>query len=164
VRNTVQTRAFAFAAAFILVCGGAAADSVNLVGTPNPDPENIQSSDEGRMVRVSPRNDADDYTNLQWAFDQAAPGGTVMLDAGTFYLGDGKASPRRTVLMRKGLRVTGKKVANTWRTIIRGGGEVMTPGVGGPIESGPIRIVNENDPHPAVFEGIWFREWAAEVI
>ena len=30
--------------------------------------------------------------------------------------------------------------------------------------SSPFRIVNETDPHPAVFEGIWFREWAAEVI
>jgi len=68
------------------------------------------------------------------------------------------------VLMRRGLRVTGNKQAGTWRTVIRGGGEVLTPGVGGDLESGPIRIMIENDDHPVVFENIWFREWACEVV
>ncbi|MEW6206936.1 MAG: hypothetical protein AB1631_01115, partial [Acidobacteriota bacterium] len=57
-----------------------------------------------------------------------------------------------------------KKEGNVWRTVIRGGGEVINPGVGGALESGPIRIAIENDNHPAVFENIWFREWACEVI
>jgi hypothetical protein len=150
--------------AAILVSGGIVAESPPVQSAPNPDPVNIHSSDDGRSVRVTPRNDAEDFTNLQWAFDHAAPGATVNLDAGTFFLGDGDTSPRRTVIMRKGLRVTGKKDGSTWRTVIRGGGEVMTPGVGGPLESGPIRIMNEDDPHPVVFEDIWFREWSCEVI
>lgn len=149
---------FAVVAGLILACSGVAAEM------PNPDPQNISRTDDGMTVRVSPRNDTNDYTNLQWAFDHAAPGGTVMLDAGTFDLGDGAASPRRTVVMRKGLRVIGTMDGEAWTTIVRGGGEVLTPGVGGPLESGPIRIVNDDDLHPAIIEGIWFREWAAEVI
>lgn len=130
----------------------------------NPDPANIKPSQGGNSTTVTPHNDARDFSNLQWAFDNTNPGGKIILDEGIFFLGDGKKSPRRTVIMRKGLTVTGKKTAGKWLTIIRGGGAVMSPGVGGPLESGPIRIMNENDPHPAIFDGIWFKDWAAEVI
>jgi hypothetical protein len=142
----------------------ALASQADVKGTPNPDPGSITVAQGTKTIKVRPRNDADDFRNLQWAFDNAAPGGTVALDAGTFFLGDGKDAPRRTVWMRRGLRVTGKKQGGEWRTIIRGGGEVLSPGVGGDLESGPIRIAIENDNHPAVFEDIWFREWACEVI
>lgn len=130
----------------------------------NPDPEHIQGKSGDRTIKVRPRNDADDYRNLQWALDQAGAGGTVLLDSGTFFLGDGTASPRRTVWMRRGLKVVGKKEGSNWLTVIRGGGEVLRPGMGGEFESGPIRIAIDNDNHPAVFEDIWFREWACEVI
>jgi hypothetical protein len=146
------------------VTSAALADQADVRGTPNPDPGNISGNVGARTIKVRPRNDPQDFRNLQWAFDNAAPGGTVAMDAGTFFLGDGKDAPRRTVLMRRGLRVVGNKQGSTWRTVIRGGGEVLTPGVGGDLESGPIRIVIENDDHPAVFENIWFREWACEVV
>ena len=161
-RNTA--RGAALATAFVLGVSLGTAKTEEVGTHTNPDPQNISSSENGKMMWVSPRNDINDYANLQWVFDHITPGGTVVLDAGTFFLGDGKLSPRRTVIIRKGVVVTGQMEAGTWRTIIRGGGEVMTPGVGGPLESGPIRIINEGDPNPVVFEGIWFREWAAEVI
>jgi hypothetical protein len=133
-------------------------------GPANPDPEHISGASGDKTVKVRPRDDADDYRNLQWAFNQVSPGGTVVLESGTFFLGDGKGSPRRTVWMRRGLKVIGKKEGSIWQTVIRGGGEVLRPGVGGEFESGPIRIAIEGDDHPAVFEDIWFREWACEVI
>jgi hypothetical protein len=133
-------------------------------GVANPDPDHISGANGDKIIKVRPRNDADDFRNLQWAFDQASPGGTVVLESGTFFLGDGKGSPRRTLWMRRGLKVIGKKEGNTWQTVIRGGGEVLRPGVSGEYESGPIRIAIENDDHPAVLEDIWFREWACEVI
>lgn len=133
-------------------------------GIVNPDPDHIQGKSGDKTIKVRPRNDPDDYRNLQWAFDHTGTGGKVVLDSGTFFLGDGTGSPRRTVWMRRGLRVTGLKEGVTWQTVIRGGGEVLTPGVGGGFESGPIRIAIEGDNHPAVFEDIWFREWACEVI
>ena len=140
------------------------ADQTDLKGAPNPDRASISGEAGAQKLRVQPRNSPQDFQNLQWAFDNVAPGGTVALGSGVFFLGDGKEAPRRTVLMRHGMRVTGKKEGSTWRTVIRGGGEVLKPGVGGELESGPIRIAIENDNHPAVFENIWFREWACEVI
>jgi hypothetical protein len=133
-------------------------------GIINPDPDHIQGKGGDQTIKVRPRNDPDDYRNLQWALDHTGAGGTIILDSGTFFLGDGTGSPRRTLWMRKGLRITGLKEGSTWRTVIRGGGEVLTPGVGGELESGPIRIAIEGDNHPAVFQDIWFREWACEVI
>jgi hypothetical protein len=133
-------------------------------GVTNPDPDHISGANGDQTIKVRPRNDADDYRNLQWAFDHTSAGGTIVLESGTFFLGDGNGSPRRTLWMRRGLRLTGIKEGGTWRTVIRGGGEVLAPGVGGNYESGPIRITIENDDHPAVFENIWFREWACEVI
>ena len=159
-----MARVAALAAAFVLSVSLGTARTEEASIHANPDPKNISGSESGELMRVSPRNDLGDYDNLQWVFDHVTPGGTVVLDSGTFFLGDGKVSPRRTVIIRKGVVVTGQGNAGAWHTIIRGGGEVMTPGVGGPLESGPIRIINEDDPNPVVFEGIWFREWAAEVI
>ena len=69
----------------------------------NPDPENIFSLENGKLIRVQPRNDERDYNNLQWAFDHVSSGGDVVLEAGTFFLGDAVRAPRRTVLIRKGL-------------------------------------------------------------
>src|SRR5512143_220755 len=139
-------------------------DQTELRQVPNPDPRSIIGEAGAQTIKVSPRNSAQDFQNLQWAFDNVKPGGTIALGAGTFFLGDGKDAPRRTVWMRHGLRVIGKKDGRAWQTVIRGGGEVLKPGVGGELESGPIRIAIENDNHPAVFENIWFREWACEVI
>ncbi|HVR29457.1 MAG TPA: hypothetical protein VMS86_07970, partial [Thermoanaerobaculia bacterium] len=81
---------------------------------------------------------------------------------GTFFLGDGSASPKRTVLLRRGLRLAGHRDGDEWRTIIRGGGE----GSCGPteIESGPLQVVNEADDHPTVLEDLWLREWTAEAV
>jgi len=36
--------------------------------------------------------------------------------------------------------------------------------VGGPLESGPIRVKLEEDDHAVVIEDIWFRDWACEVV
>jgi hypothetical protein len=164
MRMTFHIWACIILMAAILISGGIVAESTQAAKLPNPDPKNIHSSDDGQTFHVTPRNDADDFDNLQWAVDHALPGATVNLGAGTFFLGDGKESPRRTVVIRKGVRVRGEKDGSAWRTVIRGGGEVMTPGVGGPLESGPIRIANEDDPHPVIFEDIWFREWSCEVV
>lgn len=139
-------------------------DQTELRQVPNPDPTSIIGEAGAQTIKVSPRNSPQDFQNLQWAFDNVTPGGTIALGAGTFFLGDGKDAPRRTVWMRHGLRIIGKKDGRAWRTVIRGGGEVLKPGVGGELESGPIRIAIDNDNHPAVFENIWFREWACEVI
>jgi hypothetical protein len=142
----------------------AQSDQTSLKGASNPDRASITGETGARTIKVTPRNKIEDFQNLQWAFDNVSPGGTVALGAGTFFLGDGKDAPRRTVWMHHGLRVIGKKEGGTWRTVIRGGGEVLKPGVGGELESGPIRIAIDSDNHPAVFENIWFREWACEVI
>ena len=141
---------------------GAAAD--NLTGTANPDPSHITGAPGDDTIKLQPRDDIDDFRNLQWAFDNTAPGGTVQLGGGTFFMGDGKSAPRKTAWMRRGLRVVGVKEGDVWRTVIRGGGEVLEPGVGGPLESGPIRIKLEDDDHAVVLEKIWFREWACEVV
>lgn len=158
--------AFIFVAGFGSGTANAADDSgdADLHGTPNPDAGNISGAAGDQTIRLKPRNDIGDYKNLQWAFDNVAPGGTVELGPGTFFLGDGKDSPRRTVKMRRGLRVIGKKEGETWRTIIRGGGAMGSFGGAMQLESGPFRIVNESDNHPAVFEDIWIREWACEAI
>lgn len=140
------------------------ADQTDLKGASNPDRASVTGEAGAQKIKVQPKNSVQDYQNLQWAFDNVAPGGTVALGSGVFYLGDGKEAPRRTVFMRRGLRVIGNKDGSTWRTVIRGGGEVLKPGVGGDLESGPFRIAIENDNHPAVFESIWFRDWACEVI
>ena len=81
------------------------------------------------------------------------------LGAGTFFLGDGKDAPRKTAWMRRGLKLAGVKEGSEWRTVIRGGGEVLDPGVGGPLESGPIRVKLEGDDHAVIIEDIWFRDW-----
>ncbi len=141
-----------------------AAQGKPLSGMPNPDPGNISVLADGLTISVSPHNDDRDYENLQWACDNAAAGGTVELGAGTFFLGDGKDSPRRTVFIRKGLRMVGKKDGVAWHSVIRGGGEKMRPAVGGSLESGPFRVLNESGKHPSVFENIWFREWACQAI
>ena len=130
----------------------------------NPDPDHIHGKEGDSTIRLEARNDISDHRNLQWAFDHTAPGGTVELGSGTFFLGDGDAAPRKTAWMRRGLKVVGVKEGAIWRTIIRGGGEVMTPGVGGALESGPIRIKLEGDTHPVILEDIWFRDWACEVV
>ncbi len=143
---------------------GGAGDYGDQRGTPNPDPRNIAGAVGEQKIKVRPRDDAQDCWNLQWAFDNVAAGGTVELEAGTFFIGDENTAPRRTIYMRRGLRVVGAKRGDEWLTVIRGGGQVLTPGVGGELESGPLRIVIENDNHPAVIENLWFRDWACEVV
>ena len=152
------------ALALALCVSEATAGTGSLAGTPNPDAANIIGEAGAQTIQILPRDYASDWRNLQWAFDNVGAGGTVKLEAGVFDLGDGAANLRRTVVMRRGLRVAGTKDGASWRTVIQGGGEVMLPGVGGRIESGPFRVVNEDDPHPAVFEDLWFRGWACEVV
>ena len=143
---------------------GSAFAAESLTGTDNPDRDHITGSPGDNTIRIEPRNDIQDHRNLQWAFDNAKPGGTVELGAGTFFMGDGKDAPRKTAWMRRGLKVVGVKEGAIWRTVIRGGGEVLTPGVGGALEGGTIRIKLEDDDHPVILEDIWFRDWACEVV
>lgn len=159
----IAVSAFAFNFNYPTASGSGLADYGDQRGTPNPDPRNITGGTGAQTIKVRPRDDAQDCWNLQWAFDNVAAGGTVALEAGVFFIGDEKVAPRRTIYMRRGLRVVGKKQGGAWLTVIRGGGEALTPGVGGEIESGPLRIVIENDTHPAVIEDLWFRDWACEV-
>lgn len=151
-------RAKSFAAA------GDPESNLNLKAAPNPDPQNVRPLEGNATIVLKPRNDERDYRNLQWAVDNAAPGGTVQLGEGTFFMGDGVISPRRTVWIRQGLRITGKRNGDAWLSIVRGGGEQITPGVGGSLESGPFRILNESDLNPSVFEDLWLRQWACEAI
>jgi hypothetical protein len=61
-------------------------DQTDLKGAPNPDTENITLAAGARTIKVRPRNDPEDFRNLQWAFDNAEAGGTVALSSGTFFL------------------------------------------------------------------------------
>jgi hypothetical protein len=131
-------------------------------GSPNPDPAKVAVAAGSATLRVEPRGDAADFDNLQWAADNVAAGGTVELGAGTFFLGDGQTAPRRTVLLRRGLRLAGQRGGGEWRTIVRGGGEGAC-GPGG-IESGAFQVINDSDDHPTVIEDLWLREWAAEAV
>ena len=135
-----------------------------LTGTKNPDPSHIKGAGGDATIVLTPRNDIEDHRNLQWALDNAAPGGTVRLGAGTFFMGDGKSAPRKTAWMRRGLKVVGVKEGAIWRTVIRGGGEVLEPGVGGALEGGTFRVTLEDDDHAVIFEDIWFRQWSCEVV
>jgi hypothetical protein len=130
----------------------------------NPDPDHILGSSGDAAIELLPRNDIDDHRNLQWAFDNTKAGGTVTLAAGTFFMGDGDSAPRKTAWMKRGLKIVGTKEGAIWRTVIRGGGAVLSPGVSGAMESGPIRVTLEGDDHPVILEDIWFRDWAGEVV
>ena len=115
-------------------------------------------------IKVRPLNDADgDFANLQRAANEAVSGGTIELCDGTFFLGDGVTAEKKTVVIRKGLNVIGKKGPDEWKTIIRGGGAVVSVRDVAP-ESGPFRIENYSDSKPNRFQNLWFREWTAEVI
>ena len=110
--------------AIALICvswasGSAAAQGESLSGTANPDAENIRVSIDNQTVELSPRDDVRDYVNLQWACDNVAPGGLVELGKGTFFLGDGERGPRRTVIIRKGLRLKGDYDGGPWLAVIR---------------------------------------------
>lgn len=142
----------------------AAIGDEDLSGKPNPDSANISGTSGDETITVKPRNDADDFRNLQWAVDNVKPGGTVRLEPGTFFLGDGKDSPRETVAVRKGMRIVGKKEGGAWLSIVRGGGAMGIFSGTTQLESGAFRIMNEDDDHPVVFEDIWLREWACEAI
>ena len=142
--------------------GSAVALDADRAGTPNPDPARIAGDAGGAILRVAPRGDAGDFDNLQWAVDNVAAGGTVELGAGTFFLGDGKTAPKRTVLLRRGLRLAGRREGDQWHTVVRGGGE----GTCGPagVESGPFQVINDTDDHSTVLEDLWLREWTAEAV
>jgi hypothetical protein len=133
-------------------------------GATNPDADHINGSTGDSTISIAARNDADDYRNIQWALDNVKAGGTVKLGPGTFNFGDGKNGPRKTAWVRKGCKVIGTKEGAIWRTTIHGGGEVLTPGVGGALEGGTFRIKLENDDHPVILEDIWFRHWSCEVV
>ena len=50
---------------------GDAAES--LTGTANPDPSHITGAPGDDTIKLQPRDDIDDFRNLQWAFDNTAP-------------------------------------------------------------------------------------------
>lgn len=132
----------------------------------NPDINYINGSVGDKKIHLFPRNDIRDHRNMQWAFDNVTPGGTVELGAGTFFLGDGNEAPRKTVTVRQGLKVIGVKEGAIWRTIIRGGGELLEDwDWGGEMEIyGSIRINVEGDERPVIIEDVWFRDWLSETI
>ena len=74
----------------------------SLTGTENPDPSHIKGASDDATITLTPRDDIEDHRNLQWALDNAAPGGTVKLEAGTFFMGDGKTALRKTAWVRRG--------------------------------------------------------------
>ena len=106
MRKTICSLVLVLALAFSFmstpVNGAASALPADPKGIVNPDPDHIQGKSGDKTIKVRPRNDADDYRNLQWAFDHTGTGGTVALGSGTFFLGDGNDSPRRTLWMRVG--------------------------------------------------------------
>ena len=161
MRNNLLKAVCLWATSFAPGIGTASvATAERLTGTENPDPSHIKGASGNTTLTLTPRNDIEDHRNLQWAFDNAAPGGTVRLGAGTFFMGDGKAAPRKTAWMRRGLKVVGVKEGAIWRTVIRGGGEVLEPGVGGALEGGTFRIKLEDDDHAVILEDLWFRQWS----
>ena len=134
-------------------------------GVPSPDPPNIDGEPGGSLIAVTPRDDARDYPNLQWALDNVAPGGGVELGPGAFFLGDGTTEPKHTLAVRRGVRISGVRRGDEWFTVVQGGGALDDfSALGGRLESGPFRVVNEHDDHPVVIEDIWMRHWTAEAV
>ena len=130
-------------------------------GGDNPQPENISGSAGDARIEVTPLDAAADFDNLQWAVDNVAPGGTVKLCAGTFFLGEG--SSRKTVVITRGITIEGVTSDDGFETVIRGGGgsEADFPSSE---SGGTLRIENTNDDNPNVFQGLWLREWTSEAI
>jgi hypothetical protein len=139
-----------------------AAAAIDRAGAPNPDPARIIGTAGAGTIQVAPRGDAGDYDNLQWAADNVAAGGRLELAAGTFFLGDAKTAPKRTVLLRRGLTIAGQRGGDQWLTVVRGGGEGSCGPAG--VESGPFHVINDADDHPTVLEDLWLREWTAEAV
>ena len=89
-------------------------------GGDNPRPANISGSAGDSRIEVTPLDAVGDFDNLQWAVDNVAPGGTVKLCAGAFFLGEG--SSRQTVMVTRGTTVEGVTSGDGFETVIRGGG------------------------------------------
>ena len=168
MRNRVVSVACLWTASLALVFLAPASMSLIAAESPpgreNPDPAHITGASGDVAMMLTPRNDIEDHRNVQWALDHTAPGGTVRLGAGTFFMGDGETAPRKTAWIRRGLKVVGVKEGAIWRTIVRGGGEVLEPGVGGALEGGTFRIQLKDDNHAVILENLWFRHWSCEVV
>lgn len=108
-----------------------------------------------------------DVPAVQSAVDN--PSFSRILLKGTFNFGDDVNSPRRTVLVRRGVELHGESLkdrhgkSTSWQTEILGGGAKMPLPLTGNTyyaESGAFKVeVSENK--PVVFDGLEFRNWAA---
>ncbi len=127
----------------------------------NPQSAQIRGSAGDARIEVSPVNGDEDFDNLQWAVDHVAPGGTVKLCAGTFFLGEG--SSRKTLMISRGITLEGVKSEEDFETVIRGGGGSPT-GTPGSDSGGTLRVDNTNDQNSNAFQGLWLREWTSEAI
>jgi len=135
------------------------AESTSAGDEPCADGPSREGEPGDSLIRLRPTNDAEqDFDNLQWAVDSVAEGGTLELCDGTFLLGDG--DDRKVVHITQGIHIVGKKGDDEWLTIIEGGGG----SIAGSIGSGPIRIANDQDNNPNVFEKLWLRGWTGEAI
>ncbi len=116
------------------------------------------------VIIVRPQDDAaDDFANLQWAVDNVAPGGRVEIGPGVLFLGDGERAERETVVISQGVKIVGTYDGETWGTTILGGGSRAYPVLVAE-EPGPFLITSADTEHPVVLDGIWFRQWVAEVV
>lgn len=130
-------------------------------GGDNPQPENISGSPGDARIEVTPLDAPADFDNLQWAVDNVAPGGTVKLCSGTFFVGEG--SNRKTVAITRGITIEGVVQEDGIETVIRGGGGFVTDEPRTEA-GGALSVANESDQNPNVFQALWLRDWTSEAI
>lgn len=149
---------------FLLVTSMSFANADELCG----EGPRIEYLNENTHIKVRPIGSAYwDYTHLQTAVDKVTPGGLVELCEGEFFLGD-NASNWKTVYIRKGLTIKGKKINGQLKSIVIGGGsrwarKSNVAGVSPDIHAGPF-IVHSIDTNPVNFEQVWLKEWISESI
>lgn len=130
-----------------------------------PSIENVGSN---AHIKVRPTSHPSlDYKHLQWAVDNVESGGLVELCEGNFYLGD-NIFDWKTVHIKKGLTIKGKKINGELKSVVVGGGSVWAPGstvfgIAPDPHAGPF-IVNSKDQNPVKFDQVWLREWISEAV
>lgn len=151
--------------AVVVLCSGACGENSDDHDDNVSDTSSQVEDTDNMTITVTPKNDESDFEALQSAVDNIAPGGTVKLSAGTFYLGDGQRSPKKTVRITKGMTIQGEMDGQDWTTVVDGGGEVAPWGFFGfEMETGPFRVENFDDEHAVVFENIQFSNWTAHAV
>ncbi len=121
----------------------------------------IEGDSGDNIIRVRPQGLVEvDYSALQWAVDNVSSGGTVELCEGTFNLGLGYE--KRSITVSKGIHIEGKKIADEWKTVIKGGGSLH--GIIPDPEIGPILIASESDFNPVSIKNVWMRDWTSEAV